>query len=551
MKKILLLVPLFMLCFAAQSVAQNNVTLSVDMQEYTGTYTTVYVNGGFNGWDGTSNPMDDTDGDGVWTTTLSLPAGSVEYKFTVDGWTDQENFLGGEDCTLTTGNYTNRVLDVQGDVDMGVVCWNSCAACGATGGPADGDVTFQVDMSEYTGTFTSVNLNGNFNGWCGGCNEMTDADMDGVYEITLNVPGGNIEYKFTVDAWNDQEQFLGGEDCTLTTGNYTNRVYAVDGNATLDVVCWNSCNACGFTGGPADGDITFQVDMSQYMGTFTTVNLNGNFNGWCGGCNEMTDGDGDGVYEVTLNVPGGNIEYKFTVDGWTDQENFAGGEECTLTTGEFTNRVYAVDGNATLDVVCWNSCEACAPMCSAPENIQHQLLPPSALRINWNDHPNATRYDVIYRPLNSTGWMRRGVYNSEVTLRYLQPNTVYVYRVRSYCGSWNFENASDFIYFNTGNMPEQRMAGSNVEAAGSVDMLDVYPNPATDNMTVEFNVDQRSDVQLTVVDLMGRTISNQVISNAEGHMIETMDVSNMNQGYYMLIMQSGDERIVKKFAKVN
>ena len=27
----------------------------------------VYVNGTFNGWNGTSNPMDDSDGDGVYT----------------------------------------------------------------------------------------------------------------------------------------------------------------------------------------------------------------------------------------------------------------------------------------------------------------------------------------------------------------------------------------------------------------------------------------------------------------------------------------------------
>ena len=45
------------------------------------------------------------------------------------------------------------------------------------------DVTFKVDMSQYSGSQGSgytVNLNGTFNGWCGSCNPMTDADNDSV-----------------------------------------------------------------------------------------------------------------------------------------------------------------------------------------------------------------------------------------------------------------------------------------------------------------------------------------------------------------------------------
>ena len=99
--------------------------------------------------------------------------------------------------------------------------------------------------------------------------------------------------------------------------------------------------------------------MSQFEGAFGTVNLNGNFAGWCGGCIAMSDDNADGIYDVTVELSAGQIEYKFTLDGWTAQEEFAGGESCTLTSGGFTNRVYEVTEEATLPVVCWNSCEAC------------------------------------------------------------------------------------------------------------------------------------------------------------------------------------------------
>lgn len=106
-------------------------------------------------------------------------------------------------------------------------------------------------------------------------------------------------------------------------------------------------------------DVSFSVDMAGYDGSYGMVNLNGSFNGWCGDCTPMSDDDGDGVYEVTVALPLGTIEYKFTVDGWTDQENFVPGDACTSTIDGFTNRTHDVAGSSALDVVCWESCSAC------------------------------------------------------------------------------------------------------------------------------------------------------------------------------------------------
>jgi hypothetical protein len=100
-------------------------------------------------------------------------------------------------------------------------------------------------MADYVGLpFTGVFINGTFNGWCGSCNPMTDANMDGIWEVTLPLPNGSIEYKFTLDGWNVEEQFVGGEPCTVTNGGFTNRSYTVAGIADLGVVCYNSCTAC-------------------------------------------------------------------------------------------------------------------------------------------------------------------------------------------------------------------------------------------------------------------------------------------------------------------
>ena len=54
-----------------------DLTLSVDASQTT--FTSMSVAGAFNGWNQYSNFMDDSDGDGIYTVTLSVGAGAQEY----------------------------------------------------------------------------------------------------------------------------------------------------------------------------------------------------------------------------------------------------------------------------------------------------------------------------------------------------------------------------------------------------------------------------------------------------------------------------------------
>lgn len=222
----------------------------------------------------------------------------------------------------------------------------------------DYNVTFRVDMNQYSGSLTGgVFVNGTFNNWCGNCNPMTDMG-NGMWEVTLPLDPGAIEYKFTAGStW----ETLGGEPCTITIidgpNTYINRADTITGDVILPNVCWESCGIC-------TNDVTFSVDMEDYINaggsTALGVFLNGSFNGWCGSCTPMTDnGLGDNIWEVTVPLGLGAIEYKFTVDGWNDQEMFVGGEPCTITVGQYTNRSYTVTGAVTIAEVCWESCADC------------------------------------------------------------------------------------------------------------------------------------------------------------------------------------------------
>ena len=100
-------------------------------------------------------------------------------------------------------------------------------------------------MNTYGAAFTTPEVNGTFNGWCGSaCNPMSDPEMDGVWTTTISLLPGTYEYKFAVDNWTDQEFPDPSEPCMLGANRQINVSTATD----IGVVCWGSCSACPTSG---------------------------------------------------------------------------------------------------------------------------------------------------------------------------------------------------------------------------------------------------------------------------------------------------------------
>ncbi|MFK7982562.1 MAG: T9SS type A sorting domain-containing protein [Saprospiraceae bacterium] len=396
----------------------SEVTFGVDMNGYSGTFTQVYLSGSLNGWSGDGNPLADEDGDGIWTATVPLADGDYDYKFTLDNWADQEQFAGGEPCTGIfgdNGEFVNRVITVSG---AGEVCfnWNACDACGTnTGGeepmgiagtwklapiaqalavgPTQGDFSWWSNSAgdvttraclfddqfvfEEDGTFKNVQDGETWlEGWqgmdpegCGvpvaphdGSNAATWAYDEAAGTVTLTGVGAHIGLA----------KVNNGGELTSPADAPASITYPVviEGNTmTVDINYGNGFWHFVFERGatttpepePETSDVTFSVDMSGYEAAFTQVYLSGSLNGWSGDGNPLADEDGDGIWSVTIPLAAGDYDYKFTIDNWADQEQFAGGESCTGIfgdNGEFVNRVITVTGDAG---VCfkWNTCNTC------------------------------------------------------------------------------------------------------------------------------------------------------------------------------------------------
>jgi Glycogen recognition site of AMP-activated protein kinase/Secretion system C-terminal sorting domain len=346
------------------SSGPKKVTFNVDMKKYTTPFGKVYVSGTFNNWSGDANQLTDADGDKVYSAELTIPQGGYEYKFTIDNWAKQEEFNGLEVCTVTdpSGKFHNRSVTVTTDKALPTVCWNSCYQCG------DGvKITVNLGMGTNTPSPDGIYLvgGGNFDA-PGGKYRMQDPDKDGVYSISVERQKGFQSF-FTFANGNCPDysckENIAGQSCA-NPANFNDRKLPPVTKDTILNTCFGQCTtttACGVA--PKPGKITFKVDMKNVKDAFTKVFVSGTFNNWSGNGNELLDPDKDKIYEAVLDkIPAGVHEFKFQLDEWAKQEQFKGGESCTITdpSGQFVNRKITVDGDATLEAVCYNACVTCA-----------------------------------------------------------------------------------------------------------------------------------------------------------------------------------------------
>lgn len=337
---------------------ENVVRFRVDMtQEAAGVNPVgVYVAGDFQGWDPAGSPLQDFDANGIWEGYFSIgTATSIQYKF-INGndWAFAEAVPG--DCS-TGGNRTADL--VQTNSDLSTVCFSACGPC-----QAPTPVFFRCDMSlQPVNLANPPHVAGSFQGWNPGdaAYVMEDPDGDNIWELTALLQPGTYQYKFVNgSAWSDGNESLPA-DCNVGG----NREVVVAADPVVEYWCYNQCgSACIVDPDPAN--ITFRVNMMNTPVAAQGVWMIGGFTSpaWQAGAVQMTDANGDNVYECTVLVSGSaDIQFKYMngdVNAPTNEEA-AGVMNCGIPNGVGGyNRVHTRTGiDEVLNIVCFDSCADC------------------------------------------------------------------------------------------------------------------------------------------------------------------------------------------------
>jgi hypothetical protein len=354
------------LLVAVAGMAQVPVTFQVDMNNETVSADGVHIAGGFQGWDPAATILSDDDMDGVYEVTVDLPADSTyEFKF-INGmaWDFVEDVP--PTCQVEVAGNDNRFLTIGADATEASyhVCYESCAACGMT------TVRLRVDLSvESAVSPNGVHVAGNFQGWDPAGTPMSDANGDGVWETWASfypdsLEDGMLVFKYiNGNSWSNPNEALAGEDCADDFGNRvleltSENMVLVGDSSTLSAPCFNACGTC-----VSPTQVTFHVDMTtQETVSVNGVHIAGSFQGWSPSANPLSDDDGDGIWEATIGIAPGDIQFKFingndwsgNGDGNVDNELIVG--DCAAEGSD--NRALTVGSEAIVYEVCYNSCEA-------------------------------------------------------------------------------------------------------------------------------------------------------------------------------------------------
>jgi len=84
----------------------------------------------------------------------------------------------------------------------------------------------------------------------------------------------------------------------------------------------------------------------------------------------------------------------------------------------------------------------------------------------------------------------------------------------------------------------------NTKSFGLADFK-IYPNPNKGNFTVQFNSDSSNDIKVGVHDIRGRLILDKTFQN-NGLFSENLQLSNVQSGMYIVTVQDGERKEVKK-----
>jgi len=325
------------------------------------------------------------------------PNADYQYKFlNGDFWGTDEGVPG--ECA-TDGNRVASVADA--DVITDAFCFGTCGPCAL---PAT--ITLTVDMSNVCELADEVYAAGSFNGYSD--EAMTD-NGDGTYSITLELDPGTYFFKFKngPDGWENVPEACQGEGSA-------DRSFTLEAEeVTSYVSCFEQCSE-DCVPVPDTADITFRVDMNEETVSEDGVFMIGGFTSpqWGEGASEMLDGDGDGIYEVTVEACGAaDIQYKFTNGDPTNADNEesadfeAGGCGVPNGIGGF-NRTHTRSGDdEVLEPVAYNSCQ---PLSTTELELgQTTLFPNPSNGITYLDVENPNGFTLRMNIVDITGKLVR------------------------------------------------------------------------------------------------------------------------------------------------
>lgn len=185
----------------------------------------------------------------------------------------------------------------------------------------------------------------------------------------------------------------------------------------------------------------------------------------------------------------------------------------------------------------WQPCEV-----PGISGVSMDILTATEAKVNWSDVPNATAYDLQYRKTGNVNWKVKHITKSSKKLINLKPETAYEFRLRAYCQNGYVSDFTPADTFTTA--PLRISSGSDVSCS-----FELYPNPGNGFLQLTFTAGMPMQADLTVCDLSGNQLLQRIILLVSGTTVESMDLSMLPSGIYLVQLNTGSQQLRRKFVK--
>ncbi|HYV94733.1 MAG TPA: aryl-sulfate sulfotransferase [Chitinophagales bacterium] len=175
--------------------------------------------------------------------------------------------------------------------------------------------------------------------------------------------------------------------------------------------------------------------------------------------------------------------------------------------------------------------------------VKVKKITTTSAKVYWTPVKNAISYNVQFRKLGNSTWRLKNTTHAVVQIGRLLPNTSYEYRLRTSCANGYLSDWTPVDTFTT--HPAKFLTSENDNALA----FQIYPNPASDLLTMTFALDQDRQIAVCIYDVAGRLMLTHAQTFPAGEQELKMNISALPAGYYLAQVRTGAVNQTMKFVK--
>src|SRR5690554_7690875 len=86
---------------------------------------------------------------------------------------------------------------------------------------------------------------------------------------------------------------------------------------------------------------------------------------------------------------------------------------------------------------------------------------------------------------------------------------------------------------------------------GSNSEVNIYPNPTSDFLTIDFNTLNSEKIQISLIDMNGKLIKQEFFTPNKGKNHKQINVQTISQGMYQLVLREKNGTLDRKSTRLN